>query len=806
MDLIDTKETATILGKSERTVRRWVSSGRLPVAEWRCGKRGGRSGRVPVFDRETVESGHALILQNGHALTEKGGMIGDNSDKSVRNVSAIKNEDVRNVSAIDKPRSSNNITRGVWLSFSEVLFLSILEKRGTVADISEDKGEMSSNFSEKIDLEDIFDTAFDSQNSEIEDISTDKDIADSNDNYDKLEDIKCSAEFKRLTRHIKEGKVVSRRDPKDSRKVLILLSSLSESLRFLYREYYIKKEMKEKLLDPTLSEGKGSNSRLKEVVVSMVFEARHSKFVKSELIERICQKYSLNSSTIYRWYNKAYDSSLDKLDLGKLLKKPNKNRGVKKVTFSKDITDYFAEWVVRYGKFNVQRARRAVVDRFGVTISNRKAYEIVENNPALWLVHMELYHADKARWLHRVYTKQTREGLKPLEVVTTDGHICDVLVKSLAGDFRPVVVEIYDVATGMPLGWSIGRVENRESCNRALVDAIIKFGHFETLHQDQGKSFWQSDALRLQIKQYLNINIHAVPGFSPHKKGHQERNFGAGIEDYIGKVLAGKGYVGNSVANRQREKVSKPVKAKLTYHEFCNIVEDYYNTAAIHRPQGGLNGKSAAEAWQEWERKGFTCKRYYDDEKTLIKALVIALGERRQILTKGGYVGFTRNKKEYLYISPELIKISGKKVTICCSYDNPSIAYVFWQDKFFCEVTHVDRVRVNERPEWVIDFKEKSEQVRKKMIGSVKAKFDKFDLNQEQAKYSFRNVSGFEPIAEIGDISMTRMDELITSLNNHSTTGKAVTTKPLKPKEEIGIFDEYYSSGTNEIEDIDMYE
>jgi excisionase family DNA binding protein len=50
MDLIDSRETARLLGVSIPTVNRWAIAGRLPVAQRTSGKRGHR-----LFERREIE-------------------------------------------------------------------------------------------------------------------------------------------------------------------------------------------------------------------------------------------------------------------------------------------------------------------------------------------------------------------------------------------------------------------------------------------------------------------------------------------------------------------------------------------------------------------------------------------------------------------------------------------------------------------------------------------------------------------------------------------------------------------------------
>ena len=517
---------------------------------------------------------------------------------------------------------------------------------------------------------------------------------------------------------------------------------------------------------------------------------------RAELVRVFCESTGKSKSTVYKWYKKALNPLTGRVDLGKLLRKQNKNRGVKKVIFSEKALRLFKSVVVMHGTFSMAHARREVFHHFGETVSSRQAADIVQSDPALQLVHESYCHGDKARWKGYLKIKQTRKGMKPLSLVTTDGHIFDVRVQSPAGDFRPVVVEIYDVATGMPLGWAIGRTENRELVSRALIQALLKYGHFDALHQDQGKAFFQTDDIKHQIREYLHLDIVSAPGYSPHMKAHQERNFGV-LEDLLGKLLATKGYVGNSVANQQRRSASKGAKAVLTYPEFYDLVSVYFEKVAPNRKQGGLSGNSAAATWHEWEKKGFRVKRFFDTENKedadkLYKALVISLGTRAIRTVKQGYITIIKEKVEYLFTGGFLSPYDGKQVEVCFNVDNPKMVFVFYRGKLIGEAVRRELEIVGQHSTWAKDEKKAYKLERKKQIKRVKNEIDKIDLFKSQMEGEFLNAVGFGPMsttADISDLKLADAIDVVVAENDHGKVHDFTVASGTTENNRRSIFD-----------------
>ena len=817
--LINTKQAAEILGKSVRTIRRLIEQGNLPVAEWREGGRGGKSGKSPLLDR--------AILKN---------LIADiNQDLSVRNqktiADTIADTPVRNTPSISKRKINRDLDCKGWLSFGDVLELYIQEKQGESTPPQAQNGEILSNFSGENEIDKIYEGVFTPKSTEIDKINNGKKNKKSKkggDKADKLEEI-FSAAKRRITDHISKLKIISRPDPLDGRRTQILFDSLLPIHQELYTDNIMRKNLNSIVISkaPIYTNERSTEIKpsffekskpqitttIKQQAVRALYDTRYIQPARIKVLDAICAKFEITSSTVYRWYAKAVDPITGKLDLGKLLRKQNITRGIKKVKFSEECINKFKGCVLAHGTFNISKARRLVNLDFQENMSQRQAYEIINNDVELCMLWQEMRHKDRARWKNRLRIKQTRDGLRPLQLVTTDGHICDVKVKSPLGDFRPVIVEFFDVATGMALGWAIGRTESRELVSRALINAIIKFGHIAEIHQDQGKAFHQSDAIKQQIRDYLGTDLVTVPGYSPHLKAHQERNFGAAFEDYCGKLLIDMGYVGNSIQNRPTKTVGKDVEAVLTYAEFYKIVATFFEKIMPNRSQGGLYGANAAEVWKEWEdKKGFRVKRYFKDDAHLYKALILSLGTRKTVTVRSGYIIFTRNGEKFMFEAPFLSGgLDGKKVEIAFNIDNPTTVFVFFRGQLLGEADKREAVQVGQFAPWVKGARIAHNEVRKKALRFKKAEIDKVNLWEYQNEIEFSNAVGFDAEYVIADMAGTKLQEALDILTTESKNGRVIDmtqtnglrTQPVST-EEKGIFDQAFEPDNIECEVVEF--
>jgi len=145
------------------------------------------------------------------------------------------------------------------------------------------------------------------------------------------------------------------------------------------------------------------------------------------------------------------------------------------------------------------------------------------------------------------YQQRDRSDLKPMEIVTADGHACDFWVQFPNGKVcRPELVVAADEATGKALSYAVDFTENARVVRECLCAAIEKYGKPWRLAFDNGSGFiekqlnsgWGKKYRGRQFAgdpdgtlQHLGIEVrHFTPGIPRAKR--QERTFGE-IEGWL---------------------------------------------------------------------------------------------------------------------------------------------------------------------------------------------------------------------------------------------------------------------------------
>jgi len=200
-------------------------------------------------------------------------------------------------------------------------------------------------------------------------------------------------------------------------------------------------------------------------------------------------------------------------------------------------------------------------------------------------------------------TKAPWKGLQPMEMVFVGRHICDFKVGSPSGIFRPVIVTLTDVATGMIIGWSIGRLESRELVGRAVINGLSTYGHFKELYLDKKQSM--SDEVRQRLKDKLNIDAIYSPGYSPSRHASQQTTSESVMKALVTTTL---GYVGNSA--RQ--------SALLNYAKFYQTVAHYMENVAPHYKQKSRDNRSPVELCPAFDSAGISKEIDEEEYKELL--------------------------------------------------------------------------------------------------------------------------------------------------------------------------------------------
>lgn len=120
-------------------------------------------------------------------------------------------------------------------------------------------------------------------------------------------------------------------------------------------------------------------------------------------------------------------------------------------------------------------------------------------------------HGPNGLLKYKAHKRRSTEGLRPLDVVTADGHAfkADVAHPRHGQPFRPEVCVLQDVATRYVFGWSAGLAESSQVVMDACRSGIEHLGLFGIFYTDNGAGF-VADAMTADVTGFL-ARIHATP-------------------------------------------------------------------------------------------------------------------------------------------------------------------------------------------------------------------------------------------------------------------------------------------------------
>ena len=812
MTLISVKEAAALVGISERAIQKRIAGGKLEAQKV---PGVGGNGNIWMVDRDELNRG--IGRENPAPTVDQLAKTNELTNEPAKNSSLIPmktneptNEPVKPcMSVVPIKRNKRKKDSDLWLSFVEVLELyRVMAERSncntprlecyksqevklisTTNEPLQDKKTDTNELLPCVSSKKLQDktlpanfSIFDQKNKKRpNDTANLQDIfQQTNEPAENQKDYWYGSEYKKLRRDIDSGILTTRKDPDDLRKTQILFNSLSAAYQSLWRLLRIpgvepsscNQENGIRIGSLTIYNNERSdNEDVKKQVTANVKQQLMTGLEKIpptqfwDIIDDFCNYYQTNRTTVWRWWS-AYKQAGNAL--GVLERKRSSKLGRRSIDeLPLHIKERFWYLVAAHPKRNCQNAAAVVLHEHGLELTKRQIYELKKDKQgAIYLANLQKHYPQHARFIN-FFTPQDRKQNRPLEIVTSDGHDCDIFVKHpVSGEpFRPVLLEIRDVASGMTLGWALGERENLQLCNMALIDAILKFGWFSTLAVDCGKAFWKSAERRRRIYDMLHISVVSKQGYSPHQKAHQERNFGE-FERHVCMQLPG--YIGNSIANRTRASVSQDVKAVLTFDQFHEKVAYYFNNIMPNLAQGGLGGMTAAQFWKECEQeRQFKIKMFPGDAKSLLMAFNIALGEQTEVTIRRSVAAFSHNKVKYFFHNPLLVGMETERISVIfnpnqlVSNDPPAKVYIFKNNRFLCEAEKIVVKGVGVVSEQITKMKIETRSIRKQLLNYPmwNQQADMFKLHMA----AYPQVS-FTPDSEFADISDTELNEMLPAL------------------------------------------
>lgn len=226
----------------------------------------------------------------------------------------------------------------------------------------------------------------------------------------------------------------------------------------------------------------------------------------------------------------------------------------------------------------------------------------------------------------RTFKRRSTADLKPMDVVTADGHTfkADVAHPVHGRPFRPEVCAVLDVTTRYVTGWSAGLSESASVTQDSIRMTVERFGQFGIFYTDNGGGFTNeamtADTLGL-LARLGATPANSIPGRA-QARGKIER-----LQGTLWKAAARTlpTYNGRDMDSEARLKVKKLVaadlkatgasRAMMSWEAFLvwarETVDRYNNRPHRSLPKirdaesGLLRHQTPAEAMAAWQSKGW---------------------------------------------------------------------------------------------------------------------------------------------------------------------------------------------------------
>ena len=195
------------------------------------------------------------------------------------------------------------------------------------------------------------------------------------------------------------------------------------------------------------------------------------------------------------------------------------------------------------------------------------------------------------------------KDLQPMDKVLVEQHSCSFEVAGPSGTFRPIIATLTDIATGMIIGWSIGRTKSQELVSHAVIKGLSTYGYFKELYLDKRQSM--SDEVKQRLKNQLNIDVVCSLGYSPLTTATRQATSEMLKELF---TLSLSVYVGDSA--RQ--------SAPLNYPKAYQLIAHYMENVAPHCKQKSNGNRSAVELCPAFDPTGISKEIDEEEYKELL--------------------------------------------------------------------------------------------------------------------------------------------------------------------------------------------
>lgn len=174
-------------------------------------------------------------------------------------------------------------------------------------------------------------------------------------------------------------------------------------------------------------------------------------------------------------------------------------------------------------------------------------------------------------------------------------------IDALCIDGRHSIYACIDISTRRAL-FLVSRTPRATAVASLIRKASLAWGVPQTIKTDNGSDFIANDTKRLFAA--LNIHMELSDAYSPQQKGHVERliktfqhDFVTLLPGFIGHNVADRTAIENrkSFAQRLGQSDTDAFDIQLDGHQLQELVDLWVEKVYLHRPHGGLNGKTPAD-------------------------------------------------------------------------------------------------------------------------------------------------------------------------------------------------------------------
>ena len=264
------------------------------------------------------------------------------------------------------------------------------------------------------------------------------------------------------------------------------------------------------------------------------------------------------------------------------------------------------------------------------------------------------------------------------------------------------------------------RVTERSTAQQVAYitrDCILDWGIPEVIVTDNGKEFVSRQMGRLMTD--LGIDVENLPPFRPDLKPAIERVFRTFSHDLFPVTAC---YVGHNVATRQkirdresfatqlmkREKGKKPeeIVIGMTPDELQTFCDNWTDKVYMHRPHGGLGGKTPYQVLSEWPH---AVRRIRDEDRKGLDMLVIPVVCERTIKKNGvDALGCT-------FVAEIFGKegVMGRRAEIRADKNDLRYAYIYLDDVFLCRAENIDGMAPERRQQIAVSARNAAKSIKR---------------------------------------------------------------------------------------------